>query len=104
MNIHCNISQSRVSLTNCLVHLISIFSEMQGQIKIGTWNINGLGKGTEKLHDDEFQVILNQFDILSLLETWHTPNTRVSLRGFDSVAITRKKVCKKGSGLIKIVM
>ena len=69
---------------------------MYGQIKIGTWNINGLGKGTEKLHDNDFKLILNKFDIFSLIETWHTQNTKVSLRGFDSIAVTRKKKYKKG--------
>ena len=56
---------------------------MTKQIKIGTWNMNGLGKGAEKLKDDDFQSIITQFDILSLLETWHTPGSMISLKGFD---------------------
>ena len=38
------------------------------KLKIGFWNINGLGK--EKFEDEEFVNIVNKCDILCLTETW----------------------------------
>ena len=69
---------------------------MSEQIKFGTWNINGLGKNAEKLKDYEFQKLVNMFDIFSLVETWHTPHTKISLKGYDSLQITRPKKYRKG--------
>ena len=69
---------------------------MCDQIKIGTWNINGLGNNAEKLRDDEFVKIIEKFDIFSLIETWHTSKTKIRLRGFDSLDVMRTKKCKRG--------
>ena len=38
-------------------------------IKIGFWNVNGLGE--EKINDPSFQNIINQYDIICLTETWN---------------------------------
>ena len=69
---------------------------MIDQIKIGVWNINGLGKDSEKLNDEEFRHIMEDFDIFSLIETWHTSSSRISLRGFTSFQQIRKKKHKRG--------
>ena len=69
---------------------------MSDQIKIGTWNINGLGNNAEKLRDDDFIKLIENFDIFSLVETWHTSKTKICLKGFDSLDVMRTKKCKRG--------
>ena len=65
--------------------------------KIGFWNTNDLSD--EKFSDDLFQKELLKFDIVFLIETWHTKHNIHSLNiskeyKFDHVC--RKKTSRKG--------
>ena len=67
-------------------------------IKIGFWNTNGLSG--EKFSDDLFQKELLKFDIVFLIETWHTKHNIHSLNitkeyQFDHVC-RKKKPLERG--------
>ena len=79
-------------------------------LKIGSFNINGLGKRFTKLQNNELKKLVETYDILFLLETWIDENTLIdvsSMGSFYSINKARKrqnlKARRNSGGIICII-
>ena len=84
-------------------------------IKIGFWNINGLGE--EKINNPDLKKIITQYDIICLTETWQQEKSEYFIKlsetnikkhfpGFESIKKNRKnkhKKARRNSGGILIL-
>ena len=57
-------------------------------LKFGSFNVEGL---CHKTLDPFFVNFIQDFDFLTLAETWLLPNSKVNFEGFYSVSTFRKK-------------
>lgn len=62
-------------------------------VKIGAWNIHGLGK---KLREDDVLDIVNNLDFVAFVETWTSIQSSVNFAGYGRCHKTRHKRHKKG--------
>lgn len=62
-------------------------------IKIGTWNVNGLGK---KLKDEDVVKYVNSVDFVAVVETWTTVRSNVNFSGYSSIHKMRRRQKKRG--------
>ena len=78
-------------------------------LKVGYWNINGLGE--EKLKDIDFVSIVTEYDIICLTETWwgstnNNQNVNNIPPGYTAIKNNRKrknKKAKRNSGGILVL-
>ena len=57
------------------------------------WNVQGLTK--DKINDPEFQNIVNDFDIISFVETWTGETQEVELSNFEFIHSSSRKKNRK---------
>ncbi len=62
-------------------------------IKLGSWNIHGLGK---KLKDEDVVSFVNSLDFVAFVETWTSVRSTTNFRGYGSVHQIRKKRKTRG--------
>ena len=76
------------------------------ELKVGFWNVNGLNN--DKLNDNSFIKTVEQYDLLFLIETWHSETSIDSLnfpeRYYKFHVFRKKGKCKgrKSGGIIAL--
>ena len=76
---------------------------VEGNLKILTWNCNGLTK--EKRENDDFTNFLTKYDLLILLESWTSKCSKIELNGYVKHNFYRKfkhRNARRNSGGIVI--
>ena len=63
------------------------------RVKIGAWNVHGLGK---KLREEDCVNFVNSLDFVALLETWTTARSSINCSDYGSVHQYRRKPKRRG--------
>ena len=66
-------------------------------MKFCSFNVEGL---FDKLQDREFTQVIQNYDFITLVETWLPTKSKISIEGFYSFSKTGKRT--KGQGVIQV--
>ncbi len=97
----CIVNVSIIWAHNCIIQAgvyrcfginVMYLCEMHN-VKIGAWNIHGLGK---KLKDEEVISFVHNLDFVAFTETWTTVRSSTNFSGYGSLHQIRKKKKKRG--------
>ena len=75
-------------------------SKQSSDLKIATWNIEGLN--SDKINDSQFLNIVSGFSILCLVETWSSGDNHLNIPGYVLLCSSCRKKNMQGLDVILV--